>query len=192
MGLSVFIWKKIPYNKAIIFRIRTGNSYCNGLWLSKDRHLMRTVFTQLSHFPFWPHGQLNEWVKLSAVVVQWNVVILVIFTTLLSMRTPVASWQKDTSAAVQMNDWAFWCFVGGIECLWFLGWTGGRGKYNIKTGREYTISLSNLVVPTCSFCWVILFGKGVWFTEWNSFSHFSFVVLFTHFIFDIKTACCIN
>ena len=29
-------------------------------------------------------------------------------------------------------------FDGEIKCLWPLGCTGGRGVYDIKTGREYT------------------------------------------------------
>jgi len=44
------------------------------------------------------------------------------FAKIQIMRTPVASWQQDTSAAVQNEWWGSYIgFVGGIEYLWSLG-----------------------------------------------------------------------
>jgi hypothetical protein len=56
-----------------------------------------------------------------------------------------------------------------------------------------TITLFNLVAPTCPVWWVSLFQEtGVVHRITYSFSYFFlFVVLFTHFIFDIqKKSCC--
>jgi hypothetical protein len=58
----------------------------------------------------------------------------------------------------------------------------------------YTISLLTLFVPTCSIWQVNLFLEtGVVHRITYSFSYiFLIVVLFIHFILDIKKACCIQ